>query len=117
MVYFSISEYLHSTPSRVFVFKYISVYLTPCLPHPSRDRGEGAGGGAGVGGGRRVSLYSLIWDVDAKRQHLILKYVLVVAKGALEEMYARVNCLSLKSMTIHVDSNFIPKIFILQAKI
>lgn len=42
----------------------------------------------------------LIWDVNAKREHLVLKYLLVIAQRALEEMYARVNRLSLHAVAM-----------------
>ena len=40
----------------------------------------------------------LIWNVDAKDEHLILELLPVVTQRTLEEMYARVNSLPLKSI-------------------
>lgn len=49
---------------------------------------------------RDMQLHLLIWDVDTKGEHLILKHIFVVAQGTLEEVYAGVYGLSLKSSNI-----------------
>ena len=40
----------------------------------------------------------LVWNVDTKDEHLILELLSIVTQRALEEMYARVNGLPLKSI-------------------